>query len=149
MPEKFPRNLPVARWLVAQPAALGYNGSQKGGFAMRMAVWVTILNLGTLAVLVAVMGYLVWLIIRALRKYLASEPRRAEQARQAKTLGETIRQYRTQCGMTQEFVAEALGVSRQAVSKWESGRADPSTTNLIALAKLLEVPPEELLRGTR
>ena len=74
---------------------------------------------------------------------------RAEQARQAKTLGETIREYRTRCGMTQEFVAEALGVSRQAVSKWESGRADPSTTNLIALAKLLEVPPEELLRGTR
>lgn len=38
--------------------------------------------------------------------------------------------------MTQEFVAEALGVSRQAVSKWESGASDPSTTNLIALAKL-------------
>lgn len=88
---------------------------------MRMAVWVTILNLGTLVLLAAVAGYLVWLSIRALRKYLASEPRRAEQARQARTLGETIRQYRTQCGMTQEFVAEALGVSRQAVSKWESG----------------------------
>ena len=39
--------------------------------------------------------------------------------------------------MTQEFVAEALGVSRQAVSEWESGQSDPSTTNLLALAKLL------------
>jgi len=34
--------------------------------------------------------------------------------------------------MTQEFVAESLGVSRQAVSKWESGASDPSTTNLMA-----------------
>lgn len=48
--------------------------------------------------------------------------------------------------MTQEFVADALGVSRQAVSKWESGKSDPSTTNLIALAKLFGIPPEDLLR---
>ena len=116
---------------------------------MKMAVWVTVLNLGMLTLLATVLGYLVYLVIRALRKYLASESRRAEQAQQAKTLGEAIRQRRVQCGMTQEFVAEALGVSRQAVSKWESGRADPSTTNLIALAKLLDVPPEDLLRSTR
>ena len=50
--------------------------------------------------------------------------------------------------MTQEFVAEALGVSRQAVSKWERGAADPSTSNLLALAKLFGVPAEELLRET-
>jgi transcriptional regulator with XRE-family HTH domain len=48
--------------------------------------------------------------------------------------------------MTQEFVAESLGVSRQAVSKWESGSADPSTSNLVALAKLFGVTPEELLK---
>ena len=41
--------------------------------------------------------------------------------------------------MTQEFVAEAIGVSRQAVSKWESGASDPSTSNLLALAKLYGV----------
>ena len=51
--------------------------------------------------------------------------------------------------MTQEFVAEAVGVSRQAVSKWETGAADPSTANLLALAKLYGVPAEELLRGAR
>lgn len=51
--------------------------------------------------------------------------------------------------MTQEFVAEAVGVSRQAVSKWETGAADPSTANLLALAKLYGVSAEELLRGTR
>ena len=51
--------------------------------------------------------------------------------------------------MTQEFVAEALGVSRQAVSKWESGAADPSTANLIALAKLFGTTPEELLKESQ
>ena len=48
--------------------------------------------------------------------------------------------------MTQKFVAESLGVSRQAVSKWESGASDPSTTNLMALAKLFGVSAEELLK---
>ena len=48
--------------------------------------------------------------------------------------------------MTQEFVAEAIGVSRQAVSKWENGSSDPSTSNLIALAKLFNASPEDLIR---
>ena len=47
--------------------------------------------------------------------------------------------------MTQEFVAESLGVSRQAVSKWENGTSDPSTSNLLALAKLYGVSAEEIL----
>ena len=51
--------------------------------------------------------------------------------------------------MTQEFVAEALGVSRQAVSKWENGTSDPSTTNLMAIAKLFGVSTEELLKEVR
>ena len=48
--------------------------------------------------------------------------------------------------MTQEFVAEHLGVSRQAVSKWENGTSDPSTTNLLALAKLYDIRVEDLLK---
>ena len=44
-------------------------------------------------------------------------------------------------------MAESLGVSRQAVSKWESGAADPSTSNLLALAKLFGVSAEELLKS--
>lgn len=69
----------------------------------------------------AALAYVVFLIIKALRKYIRSEPLRQEKAEQAKTLGETLKRRRTACKMTQEFVAEALGVSRQAVSKWESG----------------------------
>ena len=53
------------------------------------------------------------------------------------------------CKMTQEFVAETLGVSRQAVSKWESGASAPSTTNLMALAKVFDVSAEELLKETQ
>ena len=62
-------------------------------------------------------------------------------------MGEAIKFHRTRCKMTQEFVAEHLGVSRQAVSKWESGTSDPSTSNLLALAKLFGVSAEELLKG--
>ncbi|MBR3610366.1 MAG: helix-turn-helix transcriptional regulator [Oscillospiraceae bacterium] len=63
-----------------------------------------------------------------------------------KSLGEILREMRSGHGMTQEFVAENLGVSRQAVSKWENGTSEPSTSNLIAIAKLYEIPPEELLK---
>lgn len=87
--------------------------------------------------------YLIVLLIKALRKYLRSAPVRKEKAETAKTLGEALRQERARCKMTQEFVAESLGVSRQAVSKWES---DPSTSNLLALAKLYGISAEELLR---
>ena len=87
--------------------------------------------------------------VKALRKYNQSEPVRKEKAANAKSLGEVLKQHRTSCKMTQEFVAEALGVSRQAVSKWESGASDPSTTNLMALAKLYGVAAEDLLRESR
>jgi transcriptional regulator with XRE-family HTH domain len=48
--------------------------------------------------------------------------------------------------MTQAFVAEALGVSRQTVSNWENGRADPGASNLIVLAKLYGISAGELLK---
>ena len=95
----------------------------------------------------AALAYVVFLIIKALRKYIRSEPLRQEKAEQAKTLGETLKRRRTACKMTQEFVAEALGVSRQAVSKWENGTSDPNTSNLIALAKLYGISAEELLKN--
>ena len=69
-----------------------------------------------------------------------------QQEEMRKSLGEILRELRSEHGMTQEFVAESLGVSRQAVSKWENGTSEPSTSNLIAIAKLFEIPPEELLR---
>ena len=109
---------------------------------MRFSILMTVMSLLILAVGV----YVLILLIRALRKYIRSEPVRKEKAASARSLGEVLKRRRTECKMTQEFVAEALGVSRQAVSKWESGASDPSTTNLIALAKLFGTTPEELLK---
>ena len=43
--------------------------------------------------------------------------------------------------------AERLGVSRQAVSKWENGTSEPNTSNLMALARLYGIPAEDLLKG--
>ena len=85
------------------------------------------------------------LTMKALMKYIRSGEVRKEKAIIRKSLGEVLKQHRTECNMTQEFVAEAIGVSRQAVSKWENGTSDPSTSNLIALAKLFQISTEELL----
>ena len=93
--------------------------------------------------------YLVFLIIKALRRYVRSEPVRKEGKAVVKSLGEVLKRHRESCKMTQEFVAETLGVSRQAVSKWENGVSEPSTSNLMALAKLFGVLPEDLLKETR
>ena len=82
-----------------------------------------------------------------MKKYNRSEEVRKEKAETRRSLGEVLRDHRVRCKMTQEFVAESLGVSRQAVSKWETGTADPTTSNLLALAKLFGVSAEELLRS--
>lgn len=62
-------------------------------------------------------------------------------------LGEALKDRRAAANYTQEYVAETLGVSRQAVSKWESGASEPSTANLMALARLYQVTVDELLGG--
>lgn len=61
------------------------------------------------------------------------------------TLGERLKMYRTQKGLSQEKIAEMLDVSRQAVTKWEAGQTTPSSDNLIALANLYDVSLDELI----
>lgn len=65
--------------------------------------------------------YLFILIVKALKKYIHSKDVREEKKAVAKSLGEALKENRVRCQMTQEFVAETLGVSRQSVSKWENG----------------------------
>ncbi|MBP1918755.1 helix-turn-helix domain-containing protein [Youngiibacter multivorans] len=54
-------------------------------------------------------------------------------------IGENIQKLRKESGLSQEDLAEMLGVSRQAVSKWESDAAQPTMVNIIALAKAFDV----------
>lgn len=98
-------------------------------------------NVGILVALVVLGIRLMWLL------FFAKDKKPAESDTAAVTLGAVIRQQRQRCHMTQEFVAEQLGVSRQAVSKWESGATDPSTANLMALAKLFQVDAADMLRS--
>ena len=58
------------------------------------------------------------------------------------TLGEKIASARKEKGMTQEMLAEQLGVTRQAVARWETGKALPGTANLFMLRQLLGIPLE-------
>ena len=53
-------------------------------------------------------------------------------------------EFRKKNGLSQEQLAEKIGVSRQAVSKWERSEASPDTDNLILLARLYNVSLEEL-----
>lgn len=52
---------------------------------------------------------------------------------------------RKQLGLSQEELAEKIGVSRQAVSKWERAESSPDTDNLIALSKIYNVSIDEML----
>lgn len=99
------------------------------------------------AVAVAAAIYFLMLIAKALRTYIRSQEVRKEKRTVRRSLGEELKERRLRCKMTQEFVAEALGVNRQAVSKWENGTSDPSTSNLLALAKLYGFSAQELLSG--
>ena len=99
---------------------------------------------------IAVIGvsvYIIILIIKALRKYVNSKELREQKRVVKKSLGTVLKENRIRCKMTQEFVSETLGVSRQAVSKWENGTTDPSTSNLLALARLYGIAADELLKS--
>lgn len=60
-------------------------------------------------------------------------------------LHDNLKEARKRKGMSQEVVAEQLGITHQAVAKWELGQSKPASRNLQALAELYEVPVEELL----
>ena len=57
------------------------------------------------------------------------------------TLGERIAYYRKKAGYSQEGLAEQLNVSRQAISKWETGEATPDAERIIALATVRQPAP--------
>ena len=65
------------------------------------------------------------------------------------SLGERIAELRSTCALSQYQLAKAMEVSRQAVSKWETGQSAPDALNMIRLAEILDTDIEYLTTGRR
>lgn len=65
------------------------------------------------------------------------------------TFGEKLKMVRKQAGMSQEKLAEKLGVSRQAVTKWETDTGIPDIENIMAVSSLFDLSIDELLSNER
>lgn len=62
-------------------------------------------------------------------------------------LADRIQQLRKRKGISQEELADRIGVSRQAVSKWESGQTSPDLEKIVLLSEFFEVTTDYLLKG--
>lgn len=62
---------------------------------------------------------------------------------------EQLAALRRERGISQESLAEKVGVSRQAISKWETGTAQPEMSNIMKLCEVLDVSPDTLLRSAQ
>ena len=65
------------------------------------------------------------------------------------TLGERLLECRTNIGMSQEKLAEKVGVSRQTISKWETNQSTPEFDKILPLCEALGITPEELITGEK
>lgn len=65
------------------------------------------------------------------------------------TFAEKLKTIRKQAGMSQEKLAEKLGVSRQAVTKWETDAGIPDIENIMAISSLFDISIDELLSNER
>ncbi len=62
-------------------------------------------------------------------------------------LNERLQDLRKKAGYSQEQLAELLGISRQAISKWESGQGNPDIENIVKLTKIYQVSADYILLG--
>ena len=69
--------------------------------------------------------------------------------RRMNNFGEFLNELRKEKGMTQAALAERLGITNKAVSKWETGEAMPDTSLLLPIAEIFGVTVDELLSGKR
>lgn len=65
------------------------------------------------------------------------------------TFGEKLKAIRRQAGISQEKLAEKLGVSRQAITKWETNAGIPDIENIMAISKLFHISIDELLSNEK
>lgn len=62
-------------------------------------------------------------------------------------IAERLQELRKKAGYSQEQVAEMLGISRQAISKWESGQGNPEIDNVVKLTEIYNVSADYILLG--
>ena len=65
------------------------------------------------------------------------------------TLGERLLEYRNHVGLSQERLAEKIGVTRQTVSKWETNQSVPDFDKILPLCEVLGITTEELITGEK
>lgn len=63
-------------------------------------------------------------------------------------IGERLLKLRKGVGLSQEEVANKLGVSRQTISKWETGESNPDFDKIIPICELYNITTDELIKGT-
>ena len=65
------------------------------------------------------------------------------------TLGERLFQYRNSINMSQEKLAEKIGVTRQTISKWETNQSTPDFDKIEPLCEVFGITTEELIKGEK
>lgn len=61
-------------------------------------------------------------------------------------IGETMQKFRNQAGLSQSDLAEKTGLSMRSIQNWEQGHRTPNAQALLALARVLKVPVETLIK---
>ena len=65
------------------------------------------------------------------------------------TLGEKLLKYRTEAKMSQDTLAEKLGVTRQTISKWETDQSTPEFNKILPLCQVYGITTDELIKGEK
>lgn len=64
-----------------------------------------------------------------------------------KTFGDNLKRERTLCGFTQQTLADKIGIKQQQLSEWECDKVEPTVSNIVAIARALDVSYDELFDG--
>lgn len=65
------------------------------------------------------------------------------------TLGERLMEYRTNLKMSQDTLAEKIGVTRQTISKWETDQSTPEFNKILPLCEVFSISTDELIKGIK